>query len=145
MTWVYIWLGVVALSIIIEFVTTDLVSVWFIFGGLLAMILALVDVDLIWQLVAFIALSAILLALCRKPILKVLGNNKESTNADSLVGREFVLLTPISFNVAGSVKSGDVVWTADTESDGEEIAAGETVRVVRITGNRLIVEKVQKS
>ena len=95
MTWVYIWLGVVALSIIIEFVTTDLVSVWFIFGGLLAMILALVDVDLIWQLVAFIALSAILLVLCRKPILKVLGNNKESTNADSLVGREFVLLTPI--------------------------------------------------
>ena len=145
MTWVYIWLGVVALSIIIEFVTTDLVSVWFIFGGLLAMILALVDVDLIWQLVAFIALSAILLALCRKPILKVLGNNKESTNADSLVGREFVLLTPISFNVAGSVKSGDVVWTADTASDGEEIAAGETVRVVRITGNRPIVEKVQKS
>ena len=47
MTWVYIWLGVVALSIIIEFVTADLVSVWFIFGGLVAMILALFDVQLI--------------------------------------------------------------------------------------------------
>ena len=62
MTWVYIWLGVVALSIIIEFVTADLVSVWFIFGGLVAMILALFDMQLIWQLVAFIALSALLLA-----------------------------------------------------------------------------------
>ncbi|PWM73588.1 MAG: hypothetical protein DBX59_04590 [Bacillota bacterium] len=143
MTWVYIWLGVAALSIIIEFITTDLVSVWFIFGGLLAMVLALVDVALVWQLVAFIALSGVLLALCRKPILKIIGNNKISTNADSLIGKEFVLLTPIAFNVAGSVKAGDVVWTADTETDGVEIPAGETVRVVKITGNRLIVEKAE--
>lgn len=143
MTWVYIWLGVVALSIIIEFITTDLVSVWFIAGGLLAMGLALAGVDLVWQLAAFIALSAILLALCRKPLKKILGGAKERTNADSLIGREFVLLTPIAFNAAGSVKSGDVVWTADTETDGAEIAAGEKVRVVKIAGNRLIVERAE--
>lgn len=144
MTWVYIWLAVVALSIIIEFVTADLVSVWFIAGGLAAMILALFKVDLIWQLLVFIALSVLLLATCRRPITKLIGKNKISTNADSVVGREFILLTPISFNVAGSVKINDVVWTADTEEDGITIAAGERVKVVEIRGNKLIVEKADK-
>lgn len=144
MTWVYIWLGVVALSIIIEFVTADLVSVWFIFGGLVAMILALFDVQLIWQLVAFIALSALLLATCRRPFVKLIGREKQSTNADALIGRKFVLLSPISFESAGSVKVNDVVWTASSEN-GEEIKAGEVVRVVAISGNRLIVEKTDKN
>lgn len=144
MTWVYIWLGVVALSIIIEFVTADLVSVWFIFGGLVAMILALFDVQLIWQLVAFIALSVLLLATCRRPFVKLIGREKQSTNADALIGREFVLLSPISFETAGSVKVNDVVWTASSEN-GEEIKAGEVVRVVAISGNRLIVEKTDKN
>lgn len=144
MTWVYIWLGVVALSIIIEFVTADLVSVWFIFGGLVAMILALFDVQLIWQLVAFIALSVLLLATCRRPFVKLIGREKQSTNADALIGREFVLLSPISFETAGSVKVNDVVWTASSEN-GEEIKAGEVVRVVAISGNRLIVKKTDKN
>lgn len=144
MTWVYIWLGVVALSIIIEFVTADLVSVWFIFGGLVAMILALFDVQLIWQLVAFIVLSVLLLATCRRPFVKLIGREKQSTNADALIGREFVLLSPISFETAGSVKVNDVVWTASSEN-GAEIKAGEVVRVVAISGNRLIVEKTDKN
>ena len=144
MTGVYIWLGVVALSIIIEFVTADLVSVWFIFGGLVAMILALFDVQLIWQLVAFIVLSVLLLATCRRPFVKLIGREKQSTNADALIGREFVLLSPISFETAGSVKVNDVVWTASSEN-GEEIKAGEVVRVVAISGNRLIVEKTDKN
>ena len=144
MTWVYIWLGVVALSIIIEFVTADLVSVWFIFGGLVAMILALFDVQLIWQLVAFIVLSVLLLATCRRPFVKLIGREKQSTNADALIGREFVLLSPISFETAGSVKVNDVVWTASSEN-GVEIKAGEVVRVVAISGNRLIVEKTDKN
>ena len=108
------------------------------------MILALFKVDLIWQLLVFIALSVLLLATCRRPITKLIGKNKISTNADSVVGREFILLTPISFNVAGSVKINDVVWTADTEEDGVTIAAGERVKVVEIRGNKLIVEKADK-
>ena len=143
MTWVYIWLGVVALSIIIEFVTADLVSVWFIAGGLAAMVLALFKVDLVWQLVVFIVLSLIILATCRRPISKLLGKNKVSTNADSIIGKEFVLLSPIAFNVAGSLKVNDVTWTADTAEDGVEIKAGEKVKVVEIRGNRLIVEKAE--
>ena len=143
MTWVYIWLAVVALSIIIEFVTADLVSVWFIAGGLAAMVLALCKVDLVWQLVVFIVLSLLLLATCRRPITKLIGKNKISTNADSVVGKEFVLLSPISFNVAGSVKINDVIWTADTDKDGVEIEAGERVKVVEIRGNKLIVEKAE--
>ena len=141
MVWVYIWLAVVAFSIIIEFLTTDLVSVWFIGGGLVAMILAILKVDLLWQLLAFIILSIVLLIFCRKPILKLIGKNISATNADSLIGKDFILLSPISFNVSGTVKINDVIWTADTETDGTEIAAGEVVTVVKIKGNKLIVER----
>ena len=40
MIWVYIWLGVVAIAMILEFITMDLVSIWFSVGGLVAMVLS---------------------------------------------------------------------------------------------------------
>lgn len=141
MLWVYIWLGVVALSIIIEFVTFDLVTMWFIGGGLVSLILAAVGVPLIWQIVVFIVVSGVLLATCRKPIMKLLSKKNTKTNADAIIGKDYALLTPISFGVTGSLKVNGVEWTAVGENDTDEIAAGTVVCVVDIQGNKLIVKE----
>ena len=78
-----------------------------------------------------------------RPRFRLVYRGRASTNADSIIGKEFVLLSPIAFNVAGSLKVNDVTWTADTAEDGVEIKAGEKVKVVEIRGNRLIVEKAE--
>lgn len=142
--WLYVWLGVVALSVIVEFVTFDLVSVWFIGGGLVAMILSACQVQLVWQLVAFIGVSIILLITCRKPLTKMLNKNKSATNANSLIGKDTILLTPISFDNVGSVKVNGVVWTAIAENEMTQIEQGAIVSITAIQGNKLIVKEVNK-
>lgn len=141
MTWLYIWLGVTALSLIVEFVTFELVSVWFVGGGLVAMILAALNVPLPWQIIAFIVVSAGCLLLFRKPLLKLLSKDKIKTNADSMVGKTVSLITPISFGEAGTVKVGDIVWSAITADEHSELPEGAIVEILEISGNKLIVKE----
>ena len=63
---VYVWLAVVVFTLIIEFSTTDMISIWFAGGALVALILAAFNVWWVIQLIAFIVVSAVLLALFRK-------------------------------------------------------------------------------
>ena len=37
---IWIWLGVTVISLIVEFITFDLASIWFAAGGIVAMIIA---------------------------------------------------------------------------------------------------------
>ncbi len=88
--WIYIWLGVVAFSVMIEFLTMEQVSVWFIGGGIVAMILAAVNVDPVIQIVVFIVVSLVLLLSFRRMVMRFLmKNDNAKTNADALVGREY--------------------------------------------------------
>lgn len=137
----YVWLAVVAICLIVEFITFDLVSVWFILGGIVSMILVALGVELLWQLVAFIVISLLCLIFCRKPIMKLLGKNKSSTNADANIGKEFTLLTPISFGNPGTIKINDVIWNVIGEKDDTEISAGVKVEIVEIKGNKFIVKE----
>lgn len=58
---IFIWLGVICISAIFEFITFEMAGIWFVAGGILALLLALVGVDIVWQIVAFFALSLVLL------------------------------------------------------------------------------------
>lgn len=144
-TWIYIWLGVVAFSVMIEFLTMEQVSVWFIGGGIVAMILAACNVDPIIQIVVFIVLSLILLLSFRKLVMRfLLKNDTVRTNADALIGKELPLLTPLAFDQPSSVKVNDVIWTAVTENEKETLPAGTLVRISRVEGNKLIVERIEE-
>lgn len=140
--WIYIWLGVTALALIIEFLTSDMVSVWFAGGGVVAMILSACGLEWYVHLPTFIVLSFVLLLSFRPVVMKKLMTKQVSTNADSAIGKEFTLLTAIGFNQCGTIKIGDVVWNVNTEDEREEIPAGEVVRIVDIKGNKYIVEKI---
>ena len=63
------------------------------------------------------------------------------TNADSVIGKEFILLSDIGFNKAGTIKVNGVVWAAITEEESAEIPAGKIVVVERIEGNKYIVKE----
>ena len=143
--WIYIWLGVVAFSVMIEFLTMEQVSVWFIGGGIVAMILAAVNVDPVIQIVVFIVVSLVLLLSFRRMVMRFLmKNDNAKTNADALVGREYQLLEPLEFEKPSSVKINGVVWTAISENEKDSLATGTLVRVVSVEGNKLIVREVKE-
>ncbi len=139
--WLYIWLAVTAAALVIEFITAELVSVWFIGGGLVAMLLAGLGLDWYFHLPAFIVVSLALMLCLRRVAMKKFNRGDVRTNAETVIGKEFTLLSEISFERAGSIKVSGVVWTAVAEDEHAEIPAGATVTVEKIEGNKYIVKE----
>lgn len=144
---VYIWLGVVVLSLVGEAATMDMTSIWFSLGGVLAIIAWFIwntgTGSIILQVLLFIGVSLIciltLRPVCKKVLLK---NDNEKTNVSAFAGSCLNLLTDITTEQKGTVKINDVTWACISDN-GEELKAGTAVEIVRVSGNKLIVHKVQ--
>ena len=115
--WIYIWLGVTAAALIIEFVTTELVSVWFAGGGLVAMILAIFGVDWYVTVPVAIVVSFALMLAFRKLVMKKLNKGEVRTNADSVFGKEFILLSGTEDEGGSTIKINGVVWDVKEKDD----------------------------
>lgn len=90
MLYLWIWGIVTALALIVEFLTSDLVTLWFAAGGLVTLlIVALVpSLGIAWQIVIFLAMSAILLFSTRKLCLKFLNGSVEPDNLNTFSSTE---------------------------------------------------------
>lgn len=142
MEMIWIWLAIVAVSLVVEFLTWDLTSIWFAAAGLVSLIMSAIEgISWVWQLVVFIVLSAVLMIFVRQICRKILLKSDVKTNADANVGKKIPLLKGISKNENGEIKLNDVIWTAKSQND-EEIAEGSEVEIIAIEGNKMIVKKV---
>ncbi len=138
----WIWLAVIIVAIIIEALTFDLISVWFAFGSIPSLIMAITN-GVRWeiQVAVFIAVSAVLILSLRNLTKKwLLRNAKEKTNIDALIGKNYKLLTEITADTSGTVKINGVVWSC-VEAKSKAIEAGKCVKIVKIDGNKLVVEE----
>lgn len=134
------WLIAAVILAVAEAVTVQLVSIWFAAGAVCAMLSSFVTDSLIIQLAVFTASSCLFLVFSR-PLVKRLSKNKESTNADSLIGRSAVLTEAAdNLSFTGSLRINGLYWTVRSEN-GERIEKGEKVKIVKIDGVKLIVRK----
>ncbi len=140
MTWLYIWLSATVVTLILEFITFDLVSVWFSIGCFIAMILAACKVGYEIQIVVMVVVSLSCVLGLRKIALKWLSKDNEKTNLDLVIGKKVKLLTKITQDEMGTVKLNGVTYSAKTSNE-EEIEANEYVIIEKIEGNKLIVKK----
>ncbi len=141
----WVWLAVIAVAIIIEILTLDLVSVWFAFGAVIPFILAAVGgIAIEIQIAVFVIVSALLIIFMRNWAKKLLFKNmNEKTNINSIIGKKIRLLEDTDFEHLGSLKINDVTWTA-VSHDGKLIKAGQIVEVVKVDGNKLLVKEVEE-
>jgi membrane protein implicated in regulation of membrane protease activity len=137
----YVWLAITVVAIIVEITTTEMLSIWFAGGGLLALLATALKAPLIVQVCIFVVVSIILLLVFRKMVLKKLSKGESNLNADSAVGMEFELLTPIQFNSPGSIKVNDVIWNVVSEDQSVTIPEKTIVKVVGLKGNKYIVKE----
>ena len=139
------WLIAAILFVVIESVTTQLISIWFAAGAISAFIATLFGGNLIVQWSLFIAFSIILL-IATKPLAKKLTkNSNEKTNIDSTVGKITVVTSKID-NIAetGEVKLNSLIWSARS-LDGEIIEKDSKVIVKKVEGVKLIVSPVENT
>ena len=143
MEMIWVWLAVVAVSLIVEFFTWDLTSIWFAVAGLVALIMSAIDgINWVWQLGVFIVISAVLIIFVRQICRKLLLKSDEKTNVDAFIGKKAKLLTAVGENENfGTVKFNGVVWNATTEN-GNKLEKDTEVEVVKVDGNKMIVKAV---
>lgn len=139
---VYFWLGVLIVSVIVEVLTAQLVSIWFAAGAFGAFLAAIFGVTELWvQIVIFVALSALTLILTRPLVRKLTKQSIQPTNADMVLGKTGVVTETIdNISAVGAVKVGGAIWTARSVDD-LIIEKGERVTVLEISGVKLIVKK----
>ena len=142
-TWI-IWLALFVVMLGVEALGPALVSVWFAFGALVALIVSFIPEVAWWvEVVIFVVISlATLLAL--RPVLKrYFKRNNYNTNIDSFTGKRGYVIEDITFLKPGAVKIGDVSWTAIPVDKDAKILENEVIEVVAVSGNKLIVKKVE--
>ena len=140
---VWIWVALLALFIIIEASTAQLLTIWFAVGSLAALITTFITDNIVIQVIVFVVVSAIALAITRPLVKKMTKTQKQPTNADMYIGKDAVVTEDINnLEAKGLVKVGGSVWTARTEVDNYTIPAGAHVTVIKIEGVKLIVRPI---
>lgn len=149
MDWVWIWLGVVVVALVLEFVTMELVSVWFAFGGFVSLIMSLTPASVASQWIVFAIVSLACILGLRKLSLKLLQKDQDHkvTNKELTIGTTTKLLEGINKTKKGLIKVNGVEWTAIAENEDAEIEEGSLVKIVGQRGNKYIVklEKTEKT
>jgi len=133
----YMWLGIIILLTILEISTVNLVSIWFIISGILALIVSLFVDSFIVQFGIFVVVGIILLVLTRKFLTNKLVL-KEKTNLDRIIGMRGVVTEEIDDLVVGEVMVDGKRWSAISK---ESLKKGEKVKIVKIEGVKLVVER----
>ena len=133
------WLIIIIILAIIEVLTVDLVTIWFIASAILALITSFFINNFIVQFAIFVVFGIIFLILTRPLIKKTKGKEKVKTNIDRVVGMNGVVTEDIKKNKAGEVKVDGKLWTAIAD---ESIKKYSIVRVITIDSVKLKVEKV---
>ena len=67
----YIWLSIVVLLAIIEILTVNLVSIWFVISGILSMITSLFITNVTIQITIFVIFGVLFMLLTKKTVKKI--------------------------------------------------------------------------
>lgn len=136
----YVWLAVIIIMAVAEAATVQMVSIWFVVGGIVALIVSLFGVSLPVQLIVFVLVTAITLIGTRPLMKKVMQFKKEDTNAGRYIGKIGVVTAEINNELGtGQVNVSGSVWTARS-TDGAIIPTGANIIVETIEGVKLLVK-----
>lgn len=134
-----IWLIISIFFLLVEWMTVELISIWFTGASLIAMIAALINLDLGWQIAVFCVASILLIIFTRPVVARYLKRNESRTNVDSLIGEVATVTKDILPDERGEVRVKSQYWLA-VSANNEKIESGSKVSILAIEGAKLIVK-----
>lgn len=142
-SWSVFWIIIAAISFIVELASVGLVSLWFVAGALVALLVAELNGAIWLQWILFIVVSCVGLLVFRSIWLKKMKPRLSPTNLEMLIGMEvFVTETIDSKTGTGEVKINGQLWTAKA-LNVDKIEKGEKVSIINREGNTVIVELIK--
>ena len=137
-----VWLAVAIVLLVVEIITLGLTTIWFAGGALVACVAAALQADFLVQMILFLVVSVMLLFFTRPVAVRYMNKNRTKTNAESLMGKEAVVLQEINnLKASGQVQLNGIEWTARAENMEDVIEKGAIVYVKKIEGVKLIVTR----
>jgi len=135
-----IWFWVAIIFTIIEIETFGLISVWFVFGSIAAMIASIFISSVMIQAIIFIAISVVLMIALRSYAVSNFRNKTvRKNNIEELTELPCVVIADVPANELGEVKLQGKIWRCRSDS-GATYKEGECPNVLRIEGNTIILE-----
>ncbi|MBM7808677.1 membrane protein implicated in regulation of membrane protease activity [Geodermatophilus bullaregiensis] len=135
-----LWMIASGLFVAGEVASGDLVLLMFAGGALGGMLVALAGGAVAVQVLAFIAASALLVAVVR-PAAKAHLENRMPQHLDgvqALIGRTARVTRPVDAS-SGRIQVGADEWSARSQYGGETFDVGATVRILQVDGATAVV------
>ncbi len=135
-----IWIIVIISALVIEALTSNLVTIWISLGAFAAAISSYFTDDIQVQISIFFIVTIITL-LATKNLVKKLVLKKIKTNLDAVVGKRGIVIKSILKDEVGRVKVMGKDWAAISD---EELNEGTKVEILEIKGVKLVVKEVKE-
>lgn len=139
------WLILFLLLLVIEVLTMGLTTIWFAGGAVVAMVINMLGGNIWIQMIAFLAVSFLLLIFTRPFAARYVNRGRVNTNVDELIGAEAVVTETIdNLRSTGTVRINGLEWTARSKDVSVLIENGTTVEILSVEGVKLIVKEKEK-
>lgn len=135
---IWVWTGIVVFTLIIEFFTSELVSIWFSTAGIVSLMLAIIGVQWYFQVGAFVVVSIILLFALRKFCDDLVKKRYFHKVQKDIIGKKYILMSDLSPKNSSEIKIGDEIWTVVTHT--KYAKAGEFVVAYKVKKNKVYVK-----
>ena len=138
----WIWIAIIVAALIIEVLTDQLISIWFVPGAVIATILDFCDVALLWQILTVLILAAAGIVFAKTYLAKKLRSGIVKTNIEAIIGERCVVTEKVDNYVGcGQVKVKGQIWSARGVGEDDVFEVGEILHVVAIEGVKVICKK----
>ena len=135
-----IWFWLAIILVIIEIETLGLISVWFVFGSIVAGIASIFISSVLIQAIIFIAVSALLMIFLRQMAVNSFRNAPErKNNIDELTDLPCKIVKEVVGSNYGEIKLQGKIWRCLSESK-RNYQEGDEPNVLRVEGNTIILE-----
>jgi membrane protein implicated in regulation of membrane protease activity len=134
-----IWIIISVAALVIDIATSAFLFLWFTVGGIAAIIALIFGSNIAVQVITFIAVSAVSMALGYPLIRRTLKGTikKTSTMEESYIGREITVDEDLVQTARAKIDG--IYWTI--KNIGEPVKKGDKVKITGLEGNKLVVKK----
>ena len=139
--WIWVIIGVI--FIIGEIFTAGFFLIWFGVAAIIAGIIAFFELSVVWQGVAFVIISAILLAGTRRLANRFTKKQPPGIGADRFIDKTGIVLEEIDNDKnTGRIRVEEDEWRADS-LEGNIIPKNSKVQVIKVEGTHMVVKKIE--
>ncbi len=136
------WIAVIVIAIIAEVLTDQLISIWFVPGAIVAVILDFCKVDMIWQVLAVLLIAIAGIIFAKTVLCKIMPSKIVKTNIEAIIGERCVVTERVdNYAGCGQVKIKGQIWSARGVGEDDVFEEGEVLHVVAIEGVKVICKK----